>query len=141
MAAASHIRAISAVTGFAVLATSCGDSKEKPDSGRPYRSAYTAVCRAASELRAGRIDDAKADFFDRAHQPIHVLAQAAGVSHRDVAARLLEAKQPLESGLVAPDAGPQLATAADRLSRVMADAIAVLGDRPDPCADQGATNP
>ncbi|MGE0309619.1 MAG: hypothetical protein AB7Q27_28105 [Acidimicrobiia bacterium] len=43
-------------------------------------------------------------FHDQAHQPLHELAERATGQDRSVAARLLEAKQQVESIVDAPDA-------------------------------------
>lgn len=58
--------------------------------------ARDGVCQALEEARAGRVEAARRAFVNRAHQPLHDLAAAAGERDREVAARLLEAKQRVE---------------------------------------------
>ena len=56
--------------------------------------AHAALCQAAS-----RPDEARALFFDRAHDPLHSVARALDGVDRPQAATLLEAKETVESDL------------------------------------------
>ena len=64
--------------------------------------AHAALCQAAS-----RPDEARALFFDRAHDPLHSVARALDGVDRPQAATLLEAKETVESALGAHGANPQ----------------------------------
>ena len=73
------------------------DSVAEPDAG------LDAICRVASLAGAGDTDGARTAFINDAHQPVHELALAADAAgNRAAAARLLEAKQVIESA----DRGP-----------------------------------
>lgn len=58
-----------------------------------------AVCAAAAGAVSGDIASARARFLDSAHEAMHDLARAVEVPDRSSAARLLEAKQAVESDL------------------------------------------
>ena len=71
-------------------------------------------------------------FFDRSHQPLHELAAAAQERDRAATARLLEAKERVESGL--EKESPTLAEDLDGLAVVTGRAMAVVGSGdPGPC--------
>ena len=126
-------RVLLAVTVVSLVGA-CGRSTSNNAEKDRYAPAYAAVCRTAADLRAGNLDAAKADFYDTAHLPIHELAASLEAKHRDVAARLLEAKQPVEAGLIGTESAVAVEPLATHLSRVMADAMASAGgDRPKPC--------
>lgn len=73
------------------------------DDGRDRDTTVAAVCRVASIAEAGDADEARRVFTNEAHEPIHELARQAGeVGERAAAARLLEAKEVIESAEVGP---------------------------------------
>ncbi len=59
-------------------------------------AAVRGLCRAAQEARAGNVLQARAAFFDQAHDELHVIASALELSDREDAARLLEDIQSVE---------------------------------------------
>jgi len=75
----------------------CGDgSSGAPSDGhQEWRQAVVTLCEAA--LRAENDKRAAEDLFmDRAHDPLHEIADAVSESDREVAARLLEGKNLVE---------------------------------------------
>lgn len=92
-----------------------------------------ALCEAAIAARQQDPATAQRIFFGRAHQPLHLLAAAAGAKSREAAAALLEAKAKVEGGLDPPAAslGDDLEALALQTGRAMAVAG---GNDPGPCA-------
>ena len=80
-------------TALLVLAAACG---EESDDNAPLVDAHAALCEAAA-----RPDQARALFFDRSHDALHTVAGMLEDTDRAQAARLLEAKQAVESDLAA----------------------------------------
>ncbi len=112
-----------AVLAVVVVIATSGD-------GRPSLSVLVAVCDVARAAREGDHDRARAVFFDDAHEPLHQLATTAtGGGDRGAAARLLEAKNVVESA----EPGPT-PVAADDLVDATRAALAATGDpSPPPC--------
>lgn len=124
---------IAAVMVAAVMvAARCTDSS----AGRgpsEYDTAYRGLCRAASEARQDKLDDARRTFLDQSHGPLHQLAAAVQTNDRAVAGRLLEAKHTVEAELQRPTANA-LADKLTRLAAYTATAVSAAGeDRPEPC--------
>ena len=117
--------AISAVAGR-------NDGLSQPAREPSFGSARDGVCRAGEAARQGDPVGARAAFFDRSHQPLHELAAVTQERDRAAAARLLEAKERVESGL--EKASPTLADDLDTLAVVTGRAMAAAGSRdPGPC--------
>ncbi|MGH9266115.1 MAG: hypothetical protein ACRD1D_15635 [Acidimicrobiales bacterium] len=117
--------AISAVGGR-------GDGVSQPAREPSFGPARDGVCRAAEAARHGDPAGAKAAFFDRSHQALHELAALAQERDRAAVARLLEAKERVESGL--EKASPTLAGDLDTLAVVTGRAMAAAGGGdPGPC--------
>lgn len=128
---------LSLIAAVAVLAgCAAGSAKRAPDPlPDHYRSTLTAVCAATSAARAGDLPAARQAFYDTAHQALHQLAADAARTDRPVAARLLEAKEVVESAFSSPTAPAELASHLNALSGPTADAITTAtGTRPPPCA-------
>ena len=88
---------------------------------------FAAVCDVAAETARGAGRAAASVFVDRAHEPLHELAASASdVGNRRAAARLLEAKNVVET---APE-GPSL-DAAEALVEATRAALDATG-QPDP---------
>lgn len=75
------------------------------------RAVVDALCDATDAAERSR-RTARMVFFDRAHDPLHDIAAAAGEVDRSSAARLLEAKQAVEADLdrMAPELASDLRT-------------------------------
>lgn len=133
-------RLVLSLTAVLAVLTGCaaGSAERAPDPPRNrYRSALTAVCAAASEARAGDLPAARQAFYDTAHQALHELAADAASTDRPVAARLLEAKESVETGFSSPPAPAELASHLDALSVAAGDAITTAtGTRPPSCEER-----
>lgn len=123
---------------FAIVAVAAavsaltGDSSSQPPRSSSFGPARDGVCQAAEAARTGDARRARALFFDRSHQPLHELAAAAQERDRAATARLLEAKERVESGL--EKESPTLAEDLDGLAVVTGRAMAVVGSGdPGPC--------
>lgn len=114
--------AVSAIFGSA-------DPPPLSPGGSSFASARDGVCRAADAADHGDPAGARATFFDRSHQALHELAATAQERDRAATARLLEAKERVESGLEKPS--PALAEDLDDLGAVTGRAMAAVGS-PDP---------
>ena len=85
--------------------------------------ALQGLCDAGAEAR-GDVGTARATFYDRSHDDLHVLARALDPVDPSTAARLLEAKQRVESGL---DARPPPPTLSDDIAALVTATRAGLG--------------
>ena len=101
-----------------------GDADPTTATGR-FGQVHTEVCRAAAQADGGDLSSARATFED-VHVGLHDLATAAGEADRAAAARLLEAKQRVETRL---DADTLEALAAPVATAVEATG----GTAPDSC--------
>lgn len=98
----------------------------------PAARAHAGVCTAMALARDGDREGARRTFFDESHEPLHELAAAAAERDRGAAARLLEAKEKVESDLTGGSAS--LADDLGRLATRTATAITTAGDAaPEPC--------
>jgi hypothetical protein len=90
------------------------------------------LCEARDLAAAGDVEGARAAFFDRSHDTIHEVADAALVAgHPEESGALLEAKRPVEAQ-GSPNA-PRLRRDIAELIDVFRDALAVLGIEAPPC--------
>jgi hypothetical protein len=129
----ASIAVVAAVVIALVLSRSTDDSAGPVT---PVGRAHAGVCTAAALARNGDAEGAKRTFFDESHQPLHDLATAAAERDRGAAARLLEAKEKVESDLTA-GSGP-LADDLEELAVRTAAAATAAGERaPEPCAGGG----
>jgi len=80
----------------------------------------------------GDIDAAGDEFYDTAHQPLHDLAAEVAEVDREVAARLLEAKEAVESDLDTRPSG--LGESFQVLVSATNEALTATGHSPMPCA-------
>ena len=79
------------------------------------------------------IEAADATFQDRAHGSLHDLVTAVEDDDRELAGRLLIAKQAVENGLSNPQGPEHLAQDTDRLIAVAGDALQTLGMEAPEC--------
>jgi hypothetical protein len=90
-----------------------------------YAVAFGGLCgtrgSAGTDMRLARTT-----FYDRSHDPLHSLAGDLEPVDRVLAARLLEAKEAVESGLRADRPPPSLGPDLDRLIEVTGQALARL---------------
>lgn len=117
----------SAVVLFLAI-SGCGDV---PPSGDPYSSAASGLCEASAAAETDDFDAARRVFYDTAHQPLHELASEVTEVDRALAARLLEAKRSVESGLDADP--PALAESFRTLLAATRESLAVTGHSELPC--------
>lgn len=115
---------------LAALAALTVRSLDEPVSG-DTSSVQDATCGVLTLATQGQARSAKVAFLDRAHEPIHDLARrASDAGHRAEAARLLEAKNVVESSTTGPDAAD-----AERLVSATRDALRALGEPAAPCPE------
>jgi hypothetical protein len=130
--------------GIAVLATvalvlaGCGGDDSAPSpataapatattaaSGRGYEAALLGLCAARAAVGTD-VNSARSTFYDRSHDSLHSIAADLEPLDRPLAARLLEAKEAVESGLRSDRAPPSLGPGLDRLVEVTGQALARL---------------
>ena len=90
-----------------------------------YGAAFGGLC-AARASAATDVNAARSTFYDRSHDPLHTLARDLEPVDRVLVARLLEAKEAVESDLRGERPAPSLGPDLDRLLEVTAQALARL---------------
>jgi|SRR5688500_3311914 len=122
---------IVAVGGFTFLRSEGETHQHRQETGSDseYQDAVAALC----EARDAQPDEARALFFDRAHGPLHVLADEVADQDRGTAADLLEAKQEVES-MLDSEAGADLNRSFGRLVDATVAAVGVLDVEVEACA-------
>lgn len=116
------------VVAVIVSIAGCGGGSTSVD---PYRLAASALCDAAARAKEGDLLGAEEVFYDSSHQRLHDLAAEVSNTDRAVAARLLEAKETVESGLGGD--GSELGDAFDSLVVATDEALAATEHDPMPC--------
>ena len=108
------------IGGFTFLKSETETHQHQPATGSDtdYQAAVAALC----EARDAQPGEARALFFDRAHGPLHVLADDVAEEDRATAADLLEAKQQVESTLDSD----QSADLGEELGRLVDATVAAL---------------
>jgi hypothetical protein len=101
----------------------CNDQASSSDRHEEWRQAVVALCEAVAHAETDR-EAAEDLFLDKAHDPLHDIADAATKEDRDTAARLLEAKNLVESRLETMT-GP-LRDDLEQLARRANDALEIL---------------
>ncbi|MFB3738980.1 MAG: hypothetical protein ACE14W_08445 [Candidatus Velamenicoccus archaeovorus] len=96
------------------------------------RAAVEGLCRIAAQDTGDRAA-ATTVFFDRVHEELHVIAAAAQPRDTDAAARLLEAKERVESDLAASRLPPGFAEHVTTLLGATRGALRSLGLEAPPC--------
>ncbi len=128
------------VVGAALVVSSFTDTTDSPVAGDPVTGAalYDRLCTSAA-LAADDDPGAARELFEgEVHGPLHDLAAATTEVDRDVASRLLEAKQAVEAILVTDSADLDLRLA--DLAEATREAYAVTGsDVVAPCPSVGPT--
>jgi hypothetical protein len=120
-----------AVLALASIASAC--TKAAPSAAETqYRRAFAGLCLARDQAGQDRSLVAQT-FFDRSHDTLHALARAVAIVDRVRAARLLQAKNVVETEL---RAGPPPASVGADLDRLIAEtraAMTRLGDNAPSC--------
>lgn len=116
----------------ASTATACGGGSTSDD---PYRFAASGLCEASARAAEGDFDGAEDEFYDTVHQPLHELAAELSGVDREIAARLLEAKEAVESGL--DGSGSGLGDAFGVLVAATDEALTATGYDPISCTSGG----
>ncbi len=128
---------VARATLFSNDSGSAPEAGAKPGDSGSFVTARDGVCAAAGQVRQHDVSGARVVFFDRVHQPLHGLATLSARSDRAAAARLLEAKQQVESGF--DDGAPSLAQDLDALAGATRSAIVASGlPDPGPCPIRNA---
>ncbi|MGQ0631524.1 MAG: hypothetical protein ACT4P1_10810 [Sporichthyaceae bacterium] len=116
-----------AVTLLAAAVVLLALRRDDADSDDPFANTLIAdLCALRASTTALDVDAARIQFFDRAHEPLHRLAQQLSEDHRSQAARLLEAKQVVESQL-SQGRGPDPVEDLDPLITETAQGFTLLG--------------
>jgi hypothetical protein len=124
------IALLALVTGV----TACGGGSDRSDG---YRSAASGLCEASAGVDDGDIEGAESRFYDTVHQPLHDLAAEVSEVDRVIAARLLEAKEAVESRFDTDPAG--LGEALRSLESAVDESLTAIGHDLLPCtSDEGA---
>lgn len=111
-------------TSPATTATTAAPSATGPGAG-VYQASLLGLC-AARASADGDVNSARSTFYDRSHDPLHSIASDLAPVDRVLAARLLEAKEAVESALRADRPPPSLGPDLDRLVEVTGQALARL---------------
>lgn len=113
-----------AAGGLTIFAADDHEDATSPGGGnQSYAGVVTGLCEAAA-VAASQPEDAERIFQDEVHVPLHELAADLGEADRAVAARLLEAKDSVESALEARPIEPEALD--DDLSELLDVTIAGL---------------
>ena len=96
------------------------------------QDAVVGLC-SARESAPDDVADAEAAFLDRAHRPLHVLAAAVEDDDRELAGRLLVAKQIVESEFNGDRDPQELEQDLGELLDVTVEALQVLGIEAQTC--------
>ncbi|HWC12645.1 MAG TPA: hypothetical protein VG455_15660, partial [Acidimicrobiales bacterium] len=107
------------------IATSTAAPSTTAPAARLYGAAFDGLCTARRSAGTD-VNAARSTFYDRSHDPLHSLAQDLQPVDRALAARLLEAKEAVESGLRAHRPAPSLGPDLDALLEVTGQALARL---------------
>jgi hypothetical protein len=111
------LRTVGAVVALALVTAACGGNGERviPIAGERVPVARLVDAHAALCEAVARPAEARALFFDRAHESLHTVARALELIERDQAAALLVAKEKVEAELGggAGDLPQDLSTLAD----------------------------
>ena len=100
-----------------------------------HGGAYEGLCAAHASALSGDLDDAEKSFHDTAHEPLHELSKDAQEQDRAAAARLLEAKELVESGF--EHGKPAIAADVESLLAATREAIGATGEpKPAPCRSE-----
>ncbi len=111
-------------------ATSAPSSTAPP--GNAYQVAFVGLCLTRASARID-VNTARSTFYDRSHDPLHALASDLASVDRALAARLLEAKEAVESDFRAEPVPPSLGRDLDRLVQVTGEGLARLSLPAPPC--------
>jgi len=118
-----------AVVALVSSTTACRGASNPDD---PYRSAASGLCEASTKADKGDVDGAGKEFYDTAHQPLHDLAAEVSDVDRAVAARLLEAKEAVESSLEGDQS--ELGDSFHSLIAAADQALTATGHSQTPCS-------
>ena len=122
---------IAALAVVALTMAGCGGDDPLPSSvpttttaprGGVYQNAFLGLCAARSSAGTD-VNSARSTFYDRSHDSLHSIARDLEPVDRALAARLLEAKEAVESGFRADPAPPSLGPDLDRLVEVTGQAL------------------
>lgn len=133
---------VAAVVAATFLLSSCGEANQPPQEAtatntqpaenKELASAVESLCLARDEAQANP-EEARTTFLDRAHGPLHLLAERVQEVDRTLAAEVLESKQKVERDLNTKDAG-SLPGDLDRLTTAAGKALEKLDMQTPKCA-------
>jgi len=117
------------VSGFFYLRSTDGPQATVEGTGmtvRQLQDTYDQLCRTRA-LAVSQVPAARELFFSQVHSPLHLIAQAAQNVDRSVAARMLEAKNDVESVFNSAMSPDDAGAALDRLLPSTAEALRSVG--------------
>ena len=114
------------LAGWLAIAATGDNDADAPTAGA-QASPLPGVCDALASARSGDVEDARAVFFDDAHDGLHDLASRTAKVDRAVTADLLRAKERIEALMESSSASDLQTALAD-----LADATAAAARTLDP---------
>ena len=126
----AHTRSMATIL-IAVMSSAAACGGDSNPTG-PYQAAALGLCEASMKAETNDVDAAGVEFYDTAHQPLHDLAAEVAEVDRALAARLLEAKEAVESGLETRET--ELGESFRALVAAADEALTATGHSPSPCA-------
>ena len=123
--------------GVALYLRSLAAATVQADAGAPLtekqlQEALAALCRTRG-LAENRPGEARQLFYERVHSPLHVIAAGAGDRDRQVAARMLEAKNDVEQAFAKDPPAAATVPALDRLMASTEQALRSVGVTTSTC--------
>lgn len=125
------VRSAASLIGLSLALVACGGAAGPGLS--PLRAAVAGLCEAREAAARGEIEGAETIFWDRSHDELHRLAAQAQERDRAAAARVLQAKQLVESALASGSEGEELEELLQELVRAATDAAASLEEEVREC--------
>lgn len=111
----------------------CGNSTSTAAADEARPGWFAALCAAGGLAADGDVPAADRLFYNDAHEALHALARELSESGRGAAARLLETKQSVESGLEEEPPPDDLSARFEDLLAATQDGLTVDGTPVDGC--------
>lgn len=126
------VRSAMPLVGVSLVLAACGGGADATPS-TPVGTAVAGLCDARDAAGGGEVDRAEATFLDRSHDEMHRLAAEVAEADRTAAARLLEAKQLVESAFRSDEGAGRIAGLLEDLLAAARGAAAQLDEEVPEC--------